>query len=248
MTTPTIEILPMDRWCEYKVEVRSNLIWMAGFLHKQRMNPESVRINTPWAFLGQKEFRAVVKTFGKASWDHLDYAVTSEKARALTKKEFAALKKNVSFETKLTFAIYEVLRTHYRTMKTRAGAAGMPKPPPAPVRKPGPLLLMGLEEKVKDELLESLLENMVEDYGLDEDDEETVVPSLEDQRKAFLTLYSDGEKYLEELDLTVDWTKLAPAVLARKDKILKGEEEYWNYKKVEPRGGAGGPPLAEEIE
>ena len=247
MTTPTIDILPMDEWVSYKVEVRSNLIWMAAFLHKQRMIPEAVRINTPWAFLPQKEFRAIVKTFGKASWDHLDYVVTAEKDRALTKKEFAALKKNVSIETKLTFVLYEAIRTHYRTMKTRRGGE-MPKPPPAPEwRRPGPLLLMGFEGKVKDDLLESLLEDMVEDYGLDPDDQDND-PSLEDQRKAFLTLQPDGEKYLEELDLTVDWTKFAPAVLARKDKILKGEEEYWNYKKVEPRGGAGGPSLAEEIE
>lgn len=243
MTTPTIDILPMDEWVSYKVETRANLLWMAGFLHKQRMNPEAVRINTPWAFLPQREFRMIVKTFGKTSWEHLDYTVTRERERGLTKKEFTTLKKTVSNETKLTFALYETLRTHYRTMKTRRGGE-MPKPPAAPERRPGPLLLMGFEGEVRDDLFEILLEKMVEDFGLDEDDQDHD-PSLEDQRKAFLTLYPDGEKYLEELDLAVDWTKLAPAVLARKDKILKGEEDYYGYKRV-ARGGAGAPEEIDE--
>jgi hypothetical protein len=239
----------MDEWASYRADVRSNLIWMAAFLHKQRMSPEAVRINTPWAFLPQKEFRAIVKTFGKTSWDHLDYAVAAEKARALTKKEFAALKKTVSNETKLTFVLYETLRTHYRTMKTRRGGE-MPKPPPAPVRKPGPLLLMGFEGEVKDELLESLLEEMNDDYGIDEDDEEHPKPTPEAQVAAFLVLYphapADSLKSVREEE-DIDWTRLAPAVLARKDRIIRGEEEYDDYK-VKVRGGAGGPPLAEEIE
>jgi len=242
----------MDEWASYRAEVRSNLIWMAGFLHKQRMNPDAVRINTPWAFLPQREFRAIVKTFGKASWDHLDYAVRSEKTRAnpaLTKKEFAALKKTVSNETKLTFVLYETLRLHYRTMKTRRGGE-MPKPPPAPERKPGPLLLMGFEGEVKDDLLGSLLEEMNEEFGIDEDDEEHPPPTPEAQVAAFLTVFphadEDNIKAVREEE-TVDWTRLAPAVLARKDKILKGEEEYADYKGA-ARGGAGGGAAAEEIE
>jgi hypothetical protein len=221
----------MDRWNEYKPDVRSNIIWMSLFLHKQRMNPDAVRINTPWAFLPQKEFRAIVKTFGKASWDHLAYVVTAEdlkdNRRALTKKEFQTLKKNVSLETKLTFALYEIIRGHYRAMRDRAGATGMPKPP-EPFRRAGLPVLGDFDGEVKDEVLAIILEEIVEDHAIDEDDEDAVIPTEEEQRAAFATLFPKETD--DEIDLTVNWTTLAPAALARKNKILEGKEEFVGFK------------------
>jgi len=263
-TTPLIEILPMDRWVEYKPDVRSNLIWMSLHLHKQRMVPESVRINTPWAFLPQKEFRAIVKTFGKASWDHLAYVVTAEdlkdNRRALTKKEFQSLKKHASIETKLTYALYEIIRGHYRVMRDRAGAAGMPKPAAEPVRASRGVMLLGnITSEHRDELTECLLEEAVngnatwsdEDFYLpdleDEGDEEALVvarPTTEEQLAGFKLIYPDGEELPEEEIGELNWPLLAKVVVAYRDKIRKGEVDYHGWKKASNSAAA----TVEEIE